>query len=64
VTIIDQSVGSILNLLLLLSCQTLVVCNIKMSLLLGFLCTSLPDVRSEDLAARSEDQMCTSMMSL
>lgn len=64
VTIIDQSVGSILNLLLLLSSQTLVVCDIKMSLLLGLLCTSLPDVRSEDLAARSEDQMCSSMMSL
>ena len=64
VTIIDQSVGSILDLLLLLSSQTLIVCDIKMSLLLGLLCTSLPDVRSEDLAARSEDQMCSSMMSL
>ena len=64
VTIIDQSVGSILDLLLLLSSQTLVVCNVKMSLLLSLLCTSLPDMRSEDLAARSEDKMCSSMMSL
>ena len=35
-----------------------------MSLLLGLLCTSLPDVGSEDLAARSENEMCSGMMSL
>ena len=51
VTIIDQSVGSILDLLLLLASETLIVCDIKMSLLLSLLCTSLPNVGSEDLAA-------------
>ena len=64
VTIIDQSVGSILDLLLLLASETLIVCDVKMSLLLGLLCTSLPDVGSENLAARSENEMCSGMMSL
>ena len=64
VTIIDQPVSLILYLLLLLASETLIVCDIKVGLLLCLLCTSLPDMRSEDLAARSEDQMCTSMMSL
>ena len=64
VTIIDQSVGSILNFLLLLASETLIVCDIKMSLLLGLLCTSLPNMGSKDLAARSENEMCSGMMSL
>ena len=63
-TIIDQSVGSILDLLFLLASETLIVCDIKMSLLLGLLCTSLPDVGSEDFAARGENEMCSGMMSL
>ena len=64
VTIIDQSVGSILDFLLLLTSQTLIVCNIKMSFLFGLLCSSLPDMRSKDFAAGSENEMCSSMMCL
>ena len=63
-TIIDQPVSSILNVLLLLASQTLIVRDIKMSFPLGLLCTGLPDVRSKDLAARGENKMCSSMVSL
>ena len=64
VTIIDQPVSLILNLLLLLASETLIVCDIKMSFPFCLLSTSLPDVRSEDLATRSENEMCSCMMCL
>ena len=64
VTIIYQSVCSVFDFLFLLASETLIVCNIKVSLLLGLLCTSLPNVGSEDLAARSKNEMCSGMMCL
>ena len=63
-TIIDQSVRSVLDLLLLMARQALVVCDVEMSFPIGLLGTGLPDVGSEDLAARSENEMCSGMMSL
>lgn len=61
---IDKSVSMVLNLLLLLACQTLEVSDVEMSLLLGLLGTSLPNVGSKHLAARSKDQMSSCMMGL
>lgn len=64
VSIVNQSVGGILNLLFLLTSQALEVSDVKMSLLFGLLGTSLPDVRSKHLATRCEYQMSSSVMSL
>ena len=64
VTIIDQSVRSVLNLLLLLARQALIVCDVEMSFPIGLLGTGLPDVGSEDLAARGENNVRSSVMSL
>jgi len=64
VTIVDHTVGSVLDLLLLSASQRLEVSNVDMSLPLRLLRTSLPDVGAEHLTARSEDDMGASVMSL
>lgn len=64
VSSIDETIRSILNLLLLIPRQTLEVCDIQMGLYLGLLGTCLPDVRSEHLPARGEDDVRSSVMCL
>jgi len=63
VTVVDNAVSLILNLSLLLLGNTLEVSDVQMSALNRLLSTILPDVRSKYLAARSEHNVSTSMMS-
>ena len=62
VAFVDDAIRSVLNLLLLVTSQGLEVCDVNMGLPLGLLSTSLPDVRAEDLTARSKDDMGASVM--
>ena len=55
VTVVDQAVGHVLDVSLLLACQTLVVRNVKMGLFCCLLGSSLPDVWPKHLSARSKD---------
>ena len=64
VPVVNQTVGSVLDLLLLISCQTLEMSDVQMCFLLSLFGTSLPDVRSQDLTAGGKDNMCSSVMSL
>lgn len=63
-TSINQSVGIVLDFLFLSTSNTLVVSDVQMCFLIGLLGTGLPDVRSKDVSAGSEDDMSTGMMSL
>ena len=63
VAVVDYSVGLVLNLSLLILGETLVVSNVEMSTLDGLLSTILPDVRAEDLTARGEHDVSTSVVS-
>ncbi len=62
--VIDDPIGFVLDCDLLLFAETPVMSDIKMSLLSGFLCTILPDMRSEHLSASGEDDMCACVMGL
>ena len=62
--LIDQTICSIFDCLLLVTSQTLEVSDVKMRLPLCFLGTSLPDVRSENLAAGGKDHVSARVMSL
>ncbi len=56
-TLADKSVYLILDLLFLFLGEPLVVCDVDVSFLFSLLGSGLPDVRSEDLTAGSEDKM-------
>ena len=61
---VDQSVRRILDVILLLPCQTLEMRDVQMRLLLRLLSSSLPDVWAKNLSAGSKDEMCSRMMGL
>ena len=62
--LVDQTVGLVLNGLLLVTSQTLEVSNVQVSFSFRLLGTGLPHVGSEHLTARGEDEMCASVMGL
>ena len=62
--LIDQPIRCILDLVFLLTCQSLVVRNVQMSLLLSLLGAGLPDVRSEHLSAGGEYDVRSCVMGL
>ena len=63
-SLVNQPVSSIFNLILLLPGQTLEVSDVQVRLLLCLLGSRLPDVRSKNLSAGSEDDMSAGVMGL
>lgn len=63
VTVVNDSVGFIFNCLLFILAKTLVVSDIQMSLINGFLSTILPHMRAKHFSASSKYDVSTSMMS-
>ena len=61
--VVDDSVCLIFDLSLLFFGNTLVVSNIQMGSFDSFLCTILPNMGTKNLAARSKDDVSSSMMS-
>jgi hypothetical protein len=62
-TIVNDSVGFIFDGLFFFLTKRLIVSDVQMSLINSFLSTILPDMRSENLSARSKDDVSTSVMS-
>jgi len=61
---VNKSVSMVLDVLLLLFGEPLEVGNIQVGFFGSLLSTGLPNVRSQYLAARSKDQMSSSVMGL
>jgi hypothetical protein len=63
VTVIDDSISFILDGSFFILGDALKVSDIQMSTFDSFLCTILPDMRSKNFTARSENNVSTSVMS-